>query len=128
MLMLGAALGAVLVGLAEWRGGRTTNRIYGWALVVAALVYVGFALAAGTNDWWATEVGGVLVFGALVVAGIRRYPYMLALGWALHVGWDTLLHTGLGTDFVPEWYVPLCVGFDLIVAGAILVSTMGNRD
>jgi hypothetical protein len=53
---------------------------------------------------------------------------MLALGWVLHVGWDTLLHTGLGTDFVPLWYVPLCVGFDLVVAGSVLKGSLPSRD
>lgn len=68
-----------------------------------------------------------MVFAALAVGGARRYPLLTSLGWGLHVGWDILLHGGPGTEFVPGWYVPACVGFDLVVAGAILATSISER-
>jgi|GEM_PF-1201754 hypothetical protein len=44
MLLCGAALGALCIPLAERRQPQTADRVYGLALVVAAVVYVGFAL------------------------------------------------------------------------------------
>ena len=72
-------------------------------------------------------LSGVAVL-TLLVGAIRHFRYMLALGWVLHLDWDTLLHTGLGTDFVSLCYVPLCVGFDRVVAGGILKGSLPLRD
>jgi len=83
---------------------------------------------AAADEWIGTELGGALVFAALAVGGARRYPLLTALGWGLHVGWDILLHSGPGTGFVPGWYVPACVGFDLVVAGVILARAVSERD
>jgi len=128
MLLLGAALGAVFVALAERRTVKTTNLLYGLGLVAASLAYVGFVWRGGADAWLTTEIGGTLVFAGVAVGGVRNFRYMLALGWLLHAGWDTLLHTGPGADWVPAWYVPLCVGFDLIVAGGILKGVLPSRD
>ena len=68
-----------------------------------------------------------MVLAALAVGGARRYPLLTSLGRGLHVGWDILLHGGPGTEFVPGWYVPACVGFDLVVAGAILATSISER-
>jgi len=125
MLLLGAALAAAFVALAEWRGGTTTVRIYGVGLVIAALAYVVFAGLGGGDDWLFTEIGGGLIFAALSVAGTRGPKVVLAVGWALHSAWGVGLHMVPGADFVPQWYVPACVGFDLFVAGAIFVTAFG---
>ena len=127
LILLGAALAAGYVGLAEWVGGRLRTPAYGVGLVVVGLIYVGLATSAGTGSWINTEIGGALVFAALAVGGVRRYPMLLALGWALHVAWDVLLHIGPGSEFVPRWYVPACVGFDLVVAGAIFATSVHVR-
>ena len=128
LLLLGAAVAAPYVGLAEWLARRFRKPLYGVGLVVASLTYVGLAAVGGASEWIGTEIGGALVFAALAVGGTRRYELLLALGWALHVGWDVLLHVGPGTGFVPAWYVPACVGFDLVVAGAILGTSLPPGD
>lgn len=123
-ILIGAVLGAALVALAEWRGRERAAVVYGVGLVVAAIIYVGFALVGGASDWIETEIGGALVFSAVVVLGVRRFPSLLAAGWALHVGWDVFLHIDTGADFVPGWYPQLCVGFDLVLAGAIFALAL----
>lgn len=127
LILLGAALAAAYVALIEWVGGKVRTPAYGVGLVVVGLIYVGLAAVAGAGDWINTEIGGALVFAALAVGGVRRYPLLLAIGWALHVGWDVLLHVGPGAEFVPVWYVPACVGFDLVVAGGILATSVPLR-
>ena len=127
LILLGAALAAAYVALIELVGGKVRTPPYGVGLVVVGLIYVGLAAVAGAGDWINTEIGGALVFAALAVGGVRRYPLLLAIGWALHVGWDVLLHVGPGAEFVPVWYVPACVGFDLVVAGGILATSVPLR-
>ena len=127
LILLGAVLAAPYVALTEWVGGKLRAPLYGVGLVVVGLIYVGLAAVAGAGDRINTEIGGALVFAALAVGGVRRYPLLLAVGWALHVGWDVLLHVGPSTEFVPLWYVPGCVGFDLVVAGGILATSVPVR-
>jgi hypothetical protein len=87
-----------------------------WALylLMAALIYVGFAHAAAT-PWPRTELLGVLGYGALAAAGFFVSTKLLALGWLLHALWDTVLH-GPHTPFVPDWYRWACLSFDVLSA------------
>ena len=117
-ILLGALLAVPFVLFARTR--RAEDRFYAAGLVVAALAYVGFALAAGAGGGaLLTELVGVVVFGAVAWLGVRRAPLWLAAGWAAHVGWDLLLHPLIGPAYAPAWYVRACVGFDLGVAGWI---------
>lgn len=124
-ILVGAGLAATLVVVSH----RTTRpwryRIYGAAFVVGAGIYVAFAAAAGV--FFMQEMGGALICAAAAVAGTRGYPWVLGLGWALHVGWDMSLH-GVFSPIAPEWYPLLCVGFDLVMAGAIVSELAGHRD
>lgn len=117
-VLLGALLAAPLVLFARTR--RSEDRVYAGGLVVAALVYVGFALAAGAGGGaLLAELVGVALFAAVAWLGVRRAPLWLAAGWAAHVGWDLLLHPLTGPAYAPGWYVRACVGFDLAVAAWI---------
>jgi hypothetical protein len=117
-ILLGAALAVPLVLYARSR--RREDVIYALGLVVAALVYVGFALAAGAGTAvLIAELVGVALFGAVAWLGVRRTALWLAAGWALHVGWDLLLHPLSGPGYAPAWYVRACIGFDLVVAAWI---------
>ena len=52
---------------------------------------------------------------------MQRWPIVLALGWAAHVIWDVGMHLhGAGAEFTPAWYPAVCIGFDLVVAAAIV--------
>jgi len=122
-ILVGIALAIVFVLLARIRGGRGEHALLAVGLVVAALVYVVFAWVGQVEArWHLTEAVGLLVFGVLAWWGLRREPIWLAVGWALHVGWDLGLHGGLGAaqPFVPASYPALCVGFDIFVAGYVL--------
>jgi hypothetical protein len=89
-------------------------------LVVAALIYVGFAIARGTTGSLLVELGGVALFTAIAFLGMRYSRWFLAAGWAAHVGWDLFLHPVDTSSYAPWWYPALCLGFDLAVAAGIL--------
>ena len=102
------------------RRSRNRRRVFGAGLIIAAFIYVVFALVGGTVEGVLIELGGVVLFGIFAFLGVRGSVYFLALGWVAHVGWDLLLHPIQSSSYAPWWYPVVCIGFDLIVAGAIL--------
>nr|AYM53148.1 hypothetical protein [Pseudenhygromyxa salsuginis] len=86
-----------------------------WAayLVLAALIYVGFALREGVGDWMPLELVGVVVYAAFAVAGLRlRKGWLIAVGWALHAAWDAGVHHDAPEGLVPAWYRWACLSYD----------------
>jgi hypothetical protein len=127
-IIFGAVLGGLFVLVAHRRQRQGEIRLLALGLVVAALIYIVLALAAGAGRGWvALETTGVALFGVLAWLGLRTSLWWLALGWAAHVGWDVGLHLDQAQTFVPAWYPLLCVGFDLVVSGLLLgqVSAQG---
>ena len=126
---LGAGAGALAVWLTAREAARRRERfpsyeVWAWAafLVVAALIYVGFAAFNGASmAWTLTEVGGLAGYGLVAWIGAARFPPLVGVGWLLHVLWDVVLHPGGHPGFVPSWYPPLCLGFDVYV-GVVLVA------
>ena len=96
------------------------KRIYATALVVVALIYVGFGLFSDSAGWKIIELLGVPAYSVFAWLGLKKSGWFLAIGWALHVFWDAGLH-GVTTPFVPHWYIAGCIGFDLLVAAYIAV-------
>jgi len=117
-IVLGVALALPYVRYAYRH--RQAQRVFGGGLVAAAFVYVVFAVVAGELQASFFELAGTVLFGALALLGIRFSAYFLALGWVSHVAWDLLLHPARIPTYTPRWYPAACVGFDLLVAGAIL--------
>ncbi len=91
-------------------------------LVVTALIYVGLGLSDSTR-WTLIELAGVPVYAIFAWLGLKKSGWFLAAGWALHPLWDAGLH-GVSTPFVPHWYIDGCIGFDLLVAGYIVSTTL----
>ena len=116
MYLLGAVLALVFLKSVHVRGASLRSAA-AVVLVVAALVYVGVAVAACTSQALFTELVGVGLFAALAWAGVRWHPGFLLLGWLAHPVWDGVFHlmTRTCTPGV-VWYAQLCVGFDLVVA------------
>jgi hypothetical protein len=118
-LLLGLILGGAFIAFARGQEERE-RRVLALGLVVAAVIYVGFALAAGETGWLALETLGVALYGALAWLGLRRSALWLAAGWALHPLWDVGLHlVGAGSAFAPAWYAVLCISFDVLVAAEV---------
>jgi hypothetical protein len=88
-------------------------------LAAMPLVYVGSALLSPAHPagapWPWTELAAVPLYGALAALGLRRWPWLLPVGIALHgVGWD-LWHYGRGAC-VPDWYAAGCLVLDVAMA------------
>lgn len=111
-------LASLLFVLAARRAGpRRELNTYAAGLVLAALIYLVFAVAGGAAlGWVALETAGLLLFSAAALPGVRGKVWALALGWAAHSAWDLLLHGQAGAAFVPDWYPAVCAGFDLALA------------
>ena len=93
-------------------------------LAVCYATYAGVALTRGSRHEIQIE-NAFLGLGLILVGlGLWHRPEWLALGWALHGGWD-LLHRRerhlLGVQGVPPWYVITCLVWDPIVAVGILL-------
>ena len=123
-IFVGGVLGAGFAVFARLRKGAEA-RVLALGLLVAALIYVGLALAGDERGWIITEMAGVALFGGLAWLGLRLSPWWLALGWLGHVGWDVGLHLDRGQALVGAWYPLLCVGFDLVVAGFLVNTALG---
>ncbi len=122
-VLIGAVLGGLVSLLARARGRRGEIRLLAAGLAVAALIYLGLALAEPDRRWLVLEAGGLGVFGAIAWLGLRTSPWWLVLGWMVHAGWDVGLHLDRPQPLVGSWYPLLCVGFDLVVAGFLLRRT-----
>lgn len=119
-LLIGVTLVLPLLFYAH-RRANAARILFALALVIAACIYVLFAVRpGGSASWVAIEALGVLAYGVLAYLGLRRSAWWLVFGWAAHPLWDVLLHDiGSGAPFTPDWYAWACVSFDLIVAGYI---------
>lgn len=120
-----AAAGGVLALPYVWaaRRARRPARPVAIGLFVAALVYLLSAGLVGASlGHTVLELFGVAVFGVIAVAGALRWPVLLAMGWAVHVAWDVLLHPAHEAGYAPWWYPALCTGFDFVVAAFVLVN------
>jgi hypothetical protein len=91
-------------------------------LGMIASVYLGYALADGRLRAFQVEYVGMVAFTALAtIALTRQSAVLLALGYLGHGLWD-LLHHRRGLEVrMPWWYVPLCLGYDTVVAIYVLI-------
>ena len=127
-LFIGILSCLVFVSTARRAGSKREAMIYAVGLVVAASIYVGFAVAGGASPpWVAIEAAGLLIFSSLALIGLRYSVWVLMLGWAAHAVWDALLHEVPGAGFVPGWYPVACLGFDLFLAAYIVFRARGRR-
>ena len=90
-------------------------------LVLIAAIYVGFALSDGRPRELAIEIVGAGGFVLMALLGLWVSPYWLVAGLFLHGIWDVLHRpTGIQTQ-VNRWYPPLCLVYDWLIAGYLLV-------
>ena len=120
----GTALAVVAFLLSRFVRDVVGRTLLALVLIVAALIYVVFAVRAGESAFWlAGERMGIALYGSMGVLGVRRSPWWLAAGWALHPVWDMLLHyVGPGRAFAPETYTVTCLSYDLVVAAYIAAA------
>ena len=120
-LLVGALGCVVFISIVRKLALKREMTQYAIGLVVAALIYVVFAVAGGAPlSWLLLESGGVVLFSLVALIGVRISTWALIIGWVAHTVWDVLLHKVLSVGFVPEWYPVGCLGFDLLLAAYII--------
>jgi hypothetical protein len=126
-IVLGAVAGGLFVLIARRWKHPGEPRLMATGLVVAALIYGGFAVAGAADPrWLGLEAAGLGLFGVVAWLGLRVSPWWLALGWAAHAAWD-VVHLDRAQGFVPAWYSLWCFALDLVVAGYLLGPATARR-
>jgi hypothetical protein len=120
-------IGGAIAFLVFARNKPQEAQVLAVGLVVAVLIYVGFALTGRINQAWiAIEVTGVVAYNLVAGFGLRYSKRWLMLGWLAHPLWDVGIHLiGQGRDFRSSVYVLDCVSFDLLVAAYIATAQLG---
>jgi len=84
----GALLAIGLSALTRSKARQRELTVYAGALTLAALIYPALLLLRGSwRSFW-VECAGALLFSVFAFVGWPRSAFMLAVGWALHAGWD----------------------------------------
>jgi hypothetical protein len=125
--LLAGTVAGTLFAMVAYRMPRDTLRILAVTLIVTALIYVGFALAAGASAvWLVVELAGVILYGGAALRGLRRSsPTWLSAGWLLHPVWDVTHHLSTTAHAsMPSWYAAACLGFDVAVGAVIAIRTV----
>lgn len=126
-LLASAASGAIVtcLWLTRWGGSRGVileRKLLAGFLVAMPLVYVARYLVVPADraaiHWLWVEVLGTGIFVAFAALGVRRSPWFLAIGMALHgLAWDTWHFQN--STYIPDWYVIACLAVDLAFAAYI---------
>ena len=85
-LLLGFLLASVCIAILKHAPESTARRMMAVGLVVAALIYLLFALPGGDSSWMGIEALGVLLYGLLAWLGLTRSVRWLAAGWEVPSG------------------------------------------
>jgi hypothetical protein len=119
-LLLGLVGAAVFLTISRVVS-QTESQTLAVGLVIAALIYVGFAVVGNASvTWVVVEAFGVGIYSIIAILGLRYSNWWLMLGWLVHPIWDVWIHFfAQGADFTPAWYALGCMSFDLLVAAYI---------
>lgn len=119
LVLAGVLLSLAFIALVRSLYARRELTVYGIALVPTAGAYVFFGLINEAFSALPRELLGILLYGGLGLAGVWRWPVLIAFGWATHVAWDLAVSPETAASYVPGWWPALCVGTDLFLAGYI---------
>ena len=117
-IIVGIVLAACSVAIVAKVYPEKDHVVWQTGLLIAALIYVGFAVVGQSWTDLPLELFGVILYGIFVFLSKKYTLYWLAIGWVLHVCWDVFYHTEAA--FVPSWYPGVCLGFDIMIALYIL--------
>jgi hypothetical protein len=121
-LFAGVVLVAPLLLYANRQTLGENQRIFGKGLLIAASIYVAFAVIDANVFWLKVEILGVAAFSIFYWLSTKYSINWLALGWALHPAWDGIIHiAGPGAQIAPFWYAVACIPFDLAIAGYLSI-------
>lgn len=121
-LVAGAIFAGVTLVIPSLLARDTAFGLLAILLGMITSVYLGYALNDGRLRAFQIEYVGLVAFTALATIALARHSApLLALGYLGHGLWD-LLHHRRGVDVrMPWWYVPVCLGYDTVVAIYVLI-------
>lgn len=118
----GAILAAVTLVIPISLDDRAAFGFLAILLGMIAAVYLGFALQDGRVRIFAVEYIGLVLFaGVATIAFVTAGAVLLALGYVLHGFWDAVHHRRALDTAMPWWYVPLCLGYDVVIGAYVLI-------
>jgi hypothetical protein len=121
-LAAGVIFGGVTLVIPSLLSRDTAFGLLAILLGMIASVYLGYALNDGRLRAFQVEYVGMVVFAALATVALARHSaVLLALGYLAHGLWDLLHHRRNVDTRMPRWYVPLCLGYDTVVAIYVLI-------
>ncbi len=88
---------------------------------IIAAIYVGFALADGRTTIIIQELVAAAFFILLALMGLWLNPYFWVAAYFLHGVWDWFHHEQAITTKVPDYYPPVCVVVDWMLAAFLLI-------
>ncbi|MDX2191816.1 MAG: DUF6010 family protein [Gemmatimonadales bacterium] len=116
----GLALGELALRVLARRPPAVRRAVLAGLLALASVVYVGFAMRLGRPSQRLPELFGLAGFAALALVGLDpAQGRILALAWLGHALWDLTVPFRGGGSYVPDWYPPFCLAFDLLLAVGI---------
>lgn len=122
-LGIGFVSSLLLIQFADKRTSHSRINVLGYALIIAAIIYMIFAVLDFNLVWFGIEFIGVLIYGTFFYLAKRFGLLFLAIGWALHPIWDVVLHLlNVEVDFAPEWYAVMCISFDITIAAYVIIK------
>jgi len=122
-LFIGFVLAGLLILMARKHSSKGEKNFLAQGLLIAALIYIGFAMIWGDLYWLGIEGLGVVAYGTFAYLGYRYSAIWTGIGWLIHPLWDVILHlNGAGHVIAPDWYAIACISFDVAVGGYILLN------
>jgi hypothetical protein len=116
-LVAGVIFGGVTLIIPSLLSADTAFGLLAILLGMIASVYLGYALNDGRLRAFQVEYVGMVAFAALATIALARHSaVLLALGYLAHGLWDLIHHRRSVDTRMPWWYVPLCLGYDTVVA------------
>ena len=119
LILQGAIAGALTAVLVSRLAPSWYREVLAVFLAVIAALYAGPEIDAGNLVSVETFFAALLI--VLAILALRAPLWLLALGYLLHGLWD-MLHGVVLPHVMPEWYAPLCIGYDITLAVFIFVK------
>ncbi len=120
-LLLIGCLAAVLFIAIVRRSDLPEGNLFATGLLLAAVIYVCFALLWGQEGSVRFEATGVFIFSFFAFIARRFGVVWVGIGWLLHIVWNYLFHiVGPAAYLSPDWYPWFCIGFDAVVGVYVL--------
>lgn len=125
-IVVGVVLALPVLALAYFLPRSRALDLMAVQLAAIAAVYAGSSLAGGSFSVISVEVAAITAFFAASLFGRWGSPAILVVGYLAHGAWDIAHHLGSIPTFLPDWYGPFCLAYDLVVAAFVGAFLLGS--